>query len=365
MLVTCTFYGLRHRRAKVAFQVERERLAVGESFSWAGETYVILSVVAGDDTYAANVAPEQSARARMLPRPRPPGPGLSGGQANGRRPPPEASTGQARLEACEAQLQRLQRMHADARTQLGQLVQQLDHLQLGEARGDLSEMSATSMAASGAGEAAQFPELLQALEAQLRLRATRLAQLQSENRRLAADDQAARARIAALEAELHDLRLPRAAAPAATEGSWPPRLPAREPSEAYMIARLRDRLTREPADVQTRVELATLYARHGLDAHAIREYRQVLTLRPACVAALEPLALLLEKLNRPRDAAVLWERLLGGRREPDPAPSGGPEQTARGSPDLQAVGPQTRRRRTPWPVTLVARLLTVSPRAAR
>ena len=365
MLVTCTFYGLRHRRAKVAFQVERERLAVGESFSFAGETYVILSVVAGDDTYAANVAPEQSARARMLPRPRPTSPGLSGGQANGRRPPPEASTGQARLEACEAQLQRLQRVHADAITQLGQLVQQLDHLQLGEARGDPFAMSATSMAASGAGEAAQFPELLQALGAQLRLLATRLAQLQSENSRLEADDQAARARIAALEAEMHDLPLRRDAAPAAPEGSWPPRLPTQEPSEAYMIARLRDRLTREPADVQTRVGLATLYARHGLDEHAIREYRQVLTLRQACVEALEPLALILEKLNRPREAAVLWERLLGARREQDPAPSGGPNQTALGSPDMEAVGPQTRRRQTPWHVTLFARLLAAPHRAAR
>ena len=161
---------------------------------------------------------------------------------------------------------------------------------------------------------------------------------------------------------MHDLRLPRAAA---TEESWPPCIPARDSSEAYMIARLRDRLTRESADVQMRVELAALYARHGLDEHAIREYRQVLTLEPACVEALEPLALILEKLNRAREAAVLWQRLLGVHREQAPAPSDGPDQTALRAPDLQAVGPQTRRRRTPWHVMLFARLLTVLPRAAR
>ncbi|HSF31794.1 MAG TPA: hypothetical protein VLK82_15130 [Candidatus Tectomicrobia bacterium] len=59
MLVTCTFYGVRHGRATVQFQVEREHLAVGETFALAGETYGILSVVAGEDTYAANVAPER------------------------------------------------------------------------------------------------------------------------------------------------------------------------------------------------------------------------------------------------------------------------------------------------------------------
>jgi tetratricopeptide (TPR) repeat protein len=359
MLVTCTFYGLRHGQAKVAFQVEREHLTVGEVFAFAGESYVILSVVAAaHGTYAVNVAPEQDARARM------PNPGLRRGDAHGHRPPPEASTGQAPVEASEAELQRLRQEREGALTRLGQLVQQLDHLQRGEGGGEPSDTNGTSIAAADAGETARFPDMLQTLEARLPRLAARLARLASENRQLEAHAQAARARVAALEAEVHELRRPRDAAPAATEGARPPCTAAQDPSDAYAVARLKHRLSREPADVQTRVELAACYARHGLDEHAIREYRHVLTLRPACVEALEPLALLLEKLNRPHEAAALWERLLGGPPEQDPAPRGGPHQTALDSTSPAAVTASTRHPRPSWRAMLVARLLSAPLRAA-
>jgi hypothetical protein len=365
MLVTCTFYGVRHGRATVALQVERERLAVGESFAFAGETYVILSVVAGEGTYAANVAPEQSARARRLPRTHPPRPGLHGGPTKDRTPPPAAETAHAHLDALAGELQRLQHARADELTRLGQLVQQLDDLPLGEATAAPSNTGETSIAANGAGEPPGFPALLQALEERWRRLAARLAQLQAENRQLEANAQAACARLAALEAEGHELRRLRDATPAAPNGSGPPRTPAQEPSAAYTVARLRDRLAREPDDVQTRIELATRYARQGLDEHAIREYQQALARQPACVEALEPLALLLEKLNRAREAAALWERLLGVRGAPDPGPGGGPDPTARGSTGQEAVTPPMQHPRTPWGVRLFARLRGSPPRPAR
>jgi hypothetical protein len=365
MLVTCTFYGLRHSRAKVAFQVEREDLVVGEVFAFAGEHYVILSVVEGDGTYAANVAPEQSARARMLPRARPPSPGLSGGPAKDRKPPSEAETGHARLEACEAQLQCLLQARADELTRLGQLLQQFEHLQPGNTTGDRSVTGETSIAAGDAGDVAGFPELLQALEEQRQRTAAQLARLQTENRRLEADAQAGHERLAALEAEVHELRRRGDVIPASTNRSGPLGTPAQALPEAHMIARLTTRLAQEPGDIQARVKLATLCARHGLDEDAIREYQQVLMRQPECVEALEPLALLLEKLNRAREAAALWEHLLGVRGAHDPAPSGGPDRMALGSKGQETVNLPPRHPRTPWCVTLFTRLLASSPRTAR
>jgi hypothetical protein len=58
MVVTCAFYGFLNRTTKVTLQVDRETLEVGQSFTFEGDDYVILSVFEADDHYRANVGLE-------------------------------------------------------------------------------------------------------------------------------------------------------------------------------------------------------------------------------------------------------------------------------------------------------------------
>ena len=132
MVVTCAFYGIINRTTKVTLQVDREKLEVGQSFAFAGDDYVILSVFEADDHYRANVGLEHLQRFRSLARLKVPAP-------NTLAPAPKEVTEsrkhgqetilQARLKAAEARLQDLLRERDEALKRLDHAIQQLDRLQ--------------------------------------------------------------------------------------------------------------------------------------------------------------------------------------------------------------------------------------------
>src|SRR5262245_65628526 len=123
MVVTCAFYGFINRTTKVTLQVDRERLEVGQSITFDGEHYVILSVSEADDHYRANVSLAHLHRLRTPPRltALPPSRSSFPSQhtADSRQHWQEAVL-QARLKAAEARLQDLLRERDDA-------LKRLDH----------------------------------------------------------------------------------------------------------------------------------------------------------------------------------------------------------------------------------------------
>jgi hypothetical protein len=59
MVVTCAFYGFVNRTTKVALQVDREKLEVGQSFAFEGDNYVIHSVLVADGANCAKRGRQQ------------------------------------------------------------------------------------------------------------------------------------------------------------------------------------------------------------------------------------------------------------------------------------------------------------------
>ncbi len=68
MVVTCAFYGFVNRATKVTLQVDREKLEVGQAIAYAGDNYIILSVLEADGYYHANVGLADLHRARTPAR---------------------------------------------------------------------------------------------------------------------------------------------------------------------------------------------------------------------------------------------------------------------------------------------------------
>jgi len=132
MVVTCAFYGFINRTTKVTLQVDREVLEVGQSFTFEGDQYVILSVFEADDHYHANVGPEHLQRSRTAARPKAPAPNTSVAA------PKDAISStnhgqetilQARLKAAEARLEDVLRERDEALKLLDHAIQQFDRLQ--------------------------------------------------------------------------------------------------------------------------------------------------------------------------------------------------------------------------------------------
>jgi hypothetical protein len=132
MVVTCAFYGFINRTTKVTRQIDREQLNVGQSFTFEGDHYVILSVFQADGHYHANVGLEHLHRLRTparLKAPAPSPPAFEHKDApDHRKPGPEAAL-QARLQAAEARLQDVLRERDEALKLLDHAIQQLDRLQ--------------------------------------------------------------------------------------------------------------------------------------------------------------------------------------------------------------------------------------------
>jgi hypothetical protein len=132
MVVTCAFYGILNRTTKVTLQVDREMLEVGQSFAFAGDRYVILSVFEADDHYGANVGLEHLHRLRTPARLKAHAPNtlafVPNDATESRKPGPEAAL-QARLQVAEAQLQDLLRERDEALKLLDHAIQQLERLQ--------------------------------------------------------------------------------------------------------------------------------------------------------------------------------------------------------------------------------------------
>jgi hypothetical protein len=132
MVVTCAFYGFINRTTKVTLQVDRERLEIGQSFSFDGEHYIILSVSETDGHYRANVGLAHLHRLHTSPRLKASTPRRSAftpqSTAESRHHGQEAVL-QARLKAAEARLQALLRERDDALKRLDHALQQLERLQ--------------------------------------------------------------------------------------------------------------------------------------------------------------------------------------------------------------------------------------------
>jgi hypothetical protein len=132
MVVTCAFYGFVNRTTKVALQVDREKLEVGQSFAFEGDNYVILSVFEADGHYGANVGLEHLHRPRMPSRVKAPAPGalaFKDKDAQEPRQDGQESALYAQLRAAEAKLQDLLRERDEALKLLDHAIQQLDRLQ--------------------------------------------------------------------------------------------------------------------------------------------------------------------------------------------------------------------------------------------
>jgi hypothetical protein len=113
-------------------QVDRETLAVGQSFAFEGAHYVILSVFEADDHYRANVGLEHLHRLRTPARLKVATSSTltfeDRADRESRKDGQEAVL-QARLKAAEAKLQDLQRERDEALKLLDHAIQQLDRLQ--------------------------------------------------------------------------------------------------------------------------------------------------------------------------------------------------------------------------------------------
>lgn len=130
MVVTCAFYGFINRTTKVTLQVDREALEVGQSFTFEGNQYVILSVFEADDYYRANVGPEHLQRFRTVARLKAPAPNtLVAKDATPSRNPGQETVLQARLKAAEVRLEDVLRERDEALKLLDHAIQQLDRLQ--------------------------------------------------------------------------------------------------------------------------------------------------------------------------------------------------------------------------------------------
>jgi hypothetical protein len=132
MVVTCAFYGFINRTTKVTLQIDGEQLNVGQSFTFEGDNYVILSVFQADGHYHANVGLEHLHRLRTPARLKAPAPSPAAFEHKDapdyRKPGPEAAL-QARLQAAEAKLQDVLRERDEALKLLDHVIQQLDRLQ--------------------------------------------------------------------------------------------------------------------------------------------------------------------------------------------------------------------------------------------
>jgi hypothetical protein len=131
MVVTCAFYGFVNRTTKIMLQVDREKLEVGRSFAFEGDTYVILSVFEADGHYHANVGLEHLHRARMPLRLKAPGSGtlaFEEKESKDSGQEVQESALSARLQAAEAKLQDVLRERDEALKLLDQAIQQLDRL---------------------------------------------------------------------------------------------------------------------------------------------------------------------------------------------------------------------------------------------
>jgi hypothetical protein len=129
MVVTCAFYGFVNRTAKVALQVDRDKLGVGQLFGFEGEHYVILSVFEADGHYHANVGLESLHRLRMPARVRTVVPGtLAFDDKDMPESRPESAL-YARLQTAEARLEDLLRERDEVLQLLDHAIQQLDQLQ--------------------------------------------------------------------------------------------------------------------------------------------------------------------------------------------------------------------------------------------
>ena len=132
MVVTCAFYGFINRTTKVTLQVDREALEVGQSFTFEGDPYVILSVCEADDHYRANVGLAHHQRFRTparLKAPAPNTPVAAPRDATQSRKHEQETVLQARLKAAEARLEDVLRERDEALKLLDHAIQQLDRLQ--------------------------------------------------------------------------------------------------------------------------------------------------------------------------------------------------------------------------------------------
>jgi hypothetical protein len=135
MVVTCAFYGFVNRTTKVTLQVDREKLAVGQSLVFEEDHYLILSVFEADGHYHANVGLEQLHRLRTSTRVKAPAPGTTvfeDKDAKEARKDGQESALYARLQAAETKLQDLLRERDEALKLLDHAMQQLDRLQQSE-----------------------------------------------------------------------------------------------------------------------------------------------------------------------------------------------------------------------------------------
>jgi hypothetical protein len=132
MVVTCAFYGFINRTTKVTLQIDGEQLEVGQSFTFEGDNYVILSVFEANGHYRANVGLEHLHRLRTPARLKAPTPSTPASEHKDapdyRKPGPEAVL-QARLQVAEARLQDLLRERDEALKLLESAIRQLDRLQ--------------------------------------------------------------------------------------------------------------------------------------------------------------------------------------------------------------------------------------------
>jgi hypothetical protein len=132
MVVTCAFYGFVNRTTKVALQVDRDKLEVGQWCAFEGEHYVILSVFEADGYYHANVGLEYLHRLRMPVREKIVAPGTLAFEDKDTlesRHEGQESALYARLKATEARLQDLLQERDEVLQLLDQAIQQLDQIQ--------------------------------------------------------------------------------------------------------------------------------------------------------------------------------------------------------------------------------------------
>jgi hypothetical protein len=136
MVVTCAFYGFVNRTTKVTLQVDREKLAVGQSFVFEEDNYVILSVFEADGHYRANIGLEHLHHRRRTPtRVKAPAPGTPVFEDKDAKEPRKDGQEAAlyvRLQAAETKLQDLLRERDEALKLLDHAMQQLDRLQQSE-----------------------------------------------------------------------------------------------------------------------------------------------------------------------------------------------------------------------------------------
>jgi hypothetical protein len=132
MVVTCAFYGFINRTTKVTLQVDGEPLEVGQSLTFEGDHYTILSVFEVDGHYRANVGLAHLHRLRTPARLKAPAPSIPTIEPKDASEPEkhgQEAALQARLQVAEARLQDLLRERDEALRLLDHAIQQLDRLQ--------------------------------------------------------------------------------------------------------------------------------------------------------------------------------------------------------------------------------------------